>query len=195
MRYVIALLLIIQSFVSFAYSPKDGDIIFHSSKSAQSQAIQQATKSPYSHMGIIFIQNGQPYVFEAASKVKYTPLQEWIDRGIGKKYLVKRLATGELDSTSISKLQNTAKTFTNKPYDILFGWSDETIYCSELVWKIYDRALNIQIGKLQKLKDFDLSSPIVQNKLKQRYGKNIPYNEQVIAPSAMFDSPLLVTVD
>ncbi|MBW1915217.1 MAG: hypothetical protein JRI86_09795 [Deltaproteobacteria bacterium] len=33
--------------------PQDGDIIFHTSRSEQDLVIQKATKSPYSHMGIV----------------------------------------------------------------------------------------------------------------------------------------------
>src|SRR5690606_5876902 len=37
---------------------QNGDIIFQTSKSSQSQAIQLATKSKYSHMGIIYESEG-----------------------------------------------------------------------------------------------------------------------------------------
>lgn len=56
----------------------DGDIIFHTSLSAQSSAIQKATHSRYSHMGIIFLKSGEPYVYEAIRTVQYTPLKKWI---------------------------------------------------------------------------------------------------------------------
>ena len=46
---------------------KDGDVIFQTSLSSQSVAIQRATHSRYSHMGIIFFRSGQPYVFEASA--------------------------------------------------------------------------------------------------------------------------------
>ena len=58
----------------------DGDIIFQTSKSSQSLAIQRATGSRYSHMGLIFLRAGKPFVFEAVSPVKYTPLDQWIAR-------------------------------------------------------------------------------------------------------------------
>jgi uncharacterized protein YycO len=74
---------------------------------------------------------------------------------------------------------------------LAFGWSDEKIYCSELVWKIYKRGADVEIGKLQQLSDFDLSSDIVKAKLKERYGDNIPMNETVISPAAIFESQLL----
>ena len=51
-----------------------GDIIFHISKSQQSLVIQQATDSPYSHMGMIVNKNGQTWVLEAIQPVQYTAL-------------------------------------------------------------------------------------------------------------------------
>ncbi len=81
-----------------------------------------------------------------------------------------------------------------KDYDLAFGWSDDKIYCSELVWKIYQRATGIEVGKIQKLKEFDLSNDAVKQKMKERYGNNIPMNETVISPGAIFDSELLMTV-
>lgn len=68
------------------------------------------------------------------------------------------------------------------------------MYCSELVWKLYDRALGLRIGELQRLKDFNLDDPAVRAKLRERYGDRIPLEETVISPVAMFRSPLLVTV-
>ena len=63
-----------------------------------------------------------------------------------------------------------------------------------MVWKVYQKALGMRIGKLQKLKEFDLNQPAVQIKLKERYGKNIPLNETVISLQAIFDAPQLETV-
>lgn len=77
---------------AFAYTPQAGDIVFHTSLSSQSIAVQAATRSPYSHMGIVLMKHGKPYVFEAVQPVKYTPLQAWLDRGKNKRYVVKRLA-------------------------------------------------------------------------------------------------------
>lgn len=60
---------------------QNGDIIFQTSTSTQSKAIQFATHSEYSHCGIIFQDKNEWYVFEAVQPVKKTPLNEWIDRG------------------------------------------------------------------------------------------------------------------
>jgi hypothetical protein len=175
---------------------RDGDLIFQTSRSSQSLAIQRATGSPYSHMGLILFRDGKPYVFEAISTVQFTALDRWIARGTGGQFVVKRLrnASKTLTPATIEKLRRAARKFEGRAYDLAFDWSDGRIYCSELVWKSYDRALGIQIGSLQRVRDFNLSDPIVQAKMRERYGSEIPLNAPVISPVAMFKSELLVTV-
>jgi uncharacterized protein YycO len=178
------------------YKPFNGDIIFQTSLSNQSKAVQLATKSPYSHMGIVYVVNGNAYVYEASRTVKLTPLHEWVNRGKYRKYIVKRLKNRNniLTEATVANMLSYGKTFEGKPYDLYFEWSDERIYCSELVWKIYEHATGLKIGKLEKLKQFDLSSQEVTKTIKERYGNSIPLNENVISPVCMFNSPLLETV-
>lgn len=178
---------------AFAWEPQTGDILFQISRSSQSKAIQLATHSAYSHTGMVVIRNGEPYVFEATGPVVYTPLPRWITRGEGGKYIVRRVSGG-LSAQQQQKLAQTAKRYLGKPYDLAFSWSDERQYCSEVVWKVYQNALGMHIGKRQKLKEFDLNQPAVRAKLKERYGNNIPLNETVISPQAVFDAPQLETV-
>lgn len=169
---------------------QNGDIIFQTSTSAQSKAIQLATKSKYSHMGMIYKKSGTTYVFEAVQPVKLTPIAEWVERGKRNRFVVKRLNNAEQVLTpSVQKeMKQLAERYLGKNYDIYFEWSDERIYCSELVWKIYKQATGIEVGRLEQLQDFDLTSAAVKQKLKERYGENIPMNEKVISPAAMFDS-------
>ena len=173
-----------------------GDIIFQTSRSPQSLAIQRATHSPYSHMGIILYRSGRPFVFEAIATVRYTPLVEWIDRGSGGHYVVKRLrdAANVLAPPRLARLRRAAESFQRRPYDPTFEWSDNRLYCSELVWKIYDRAVGVQIGGLQRLRDFDLSDVEVRARMQERYGSRVPLDEVVISPAAMFAASNLVTV-
>lgn len=46
--------------------------------------------------------------------------------------------------------------FSGKPYDLMIDRLDESMYSSEVVCEIYDRALRIQLGELQRLRDFNL---------------------------------------
>ena len=182
--------------VAASASIEDGDLIFQTSLSRQSKAIQLATHSKYSHCGIIYKVNNKLYVFEAIQPVKLTPLNEWIKRGQGGHYVIKRLknASQVLSPAVIAKMKKTGEAFSNKNYDLTFEWSDDKIYCSELIWKVYQRGAGIEIGKLQQLGEFDLTSPEIKKIMKERYGNNIPLQEQVISPAAIFDSPLLITV-
>jgi hypothetical protein len=175
---------------------RNGDLIFQASLSSQSKAIQLATKSRYSHCGIVYQEGKDFYVFEAVQPVKRTPLQKWIARGEGGKYVVKRLKNAEavLTDAVIKKMQEEGARMKGKNYDLTFEWSDDRIYCSELIWKIYQRAAGIELGKLQKLKEFDLSSRVVRKKMQERYGDNIPWEEPVVSPAAVFESDLLFTV-
>lgn len=175
---------------------RNGDIIFQTSKSSQSKAIQLATNSKYSHMGIIYEEDGQYYVYEAVQPVTLTKLNDWIERGENSHYVVKRLKDSDklLTNENLKKMKDFGEKFKGKNYDIYFEWSDDKVYCSELVWKIYKEALNIEIGDLQELREFDLTNDIVKDKMRERYGDKIPLNEKVISPASMFDSDKLLTI-
>ncbi len=175
---------------------RPGDIIFHTSRSAQSKAIQLATNSPYSHIGLVESGPEGLLVLEAVQPVKRTPVREWIARGLGGHFVVKRLkrAREVLTPRATERLRAAGARFVGKNYDAAFSWSDDRIYCSELVYKVYQDALGIEIGRVQKLRDFDLSDPVVKRKLVERYGQQIPLDETVVSPAAVFDALALDTV-
>lgn len=171
---------------------KNGDIIFIVNPSGQGKAIQLATKSKFTHVGIIFIENNKTMVYHAVEPVSVNTIEDFIAMSSDGKYEVKRLKNQELlTKETIKSMLNEAKSKLKIHYDLGFNWSDDELYCSEFVWKIYFNTLHIEIGKLRPLKEFDLSNPVVQNIMKKRYGKNIPYNEQMISPGDMFNSELL----
>lgn len=175
---------------------EEGDIIFHESKSEQATAIKLATKSKYTHVGIIFKYGKTFKVLEAIEPVKITDLPKFIERGTNDHYVIKRISNAKTKLTpeTIQKMKEYGNSLLGKHYDLYFEWSDDRIYCTELVWKLYDKFTGIQLGKLKTLRDFDLSSKPVQTLMKKRYGKNIPYAEPVISPVDMFQSNELVTV-
>ena len=175
---------------------RDGDIIFQSSPSSQSRAVELATRSPYSHMGMVFLLHGRAYVYEAAERVKFTPLDQWIARGVHGKYVVMRLRDADrlLTPRVQQRLLAVARQYEGRPYDLYFEWSDRRIYCSELVWKVYRRTLGRSLGQPQRLREFDLSHPLVRHKMRERYGNRVPLDEVVISPAAVYASPLLIKI-
>lgn len=175
---------------------RNGDIVFQSSLSGQGKAIREATGSVYTHCGIVFEDKGRLFVFEAVQPVKSTPLDTWIARGRKGHYVAKRLKNASEVLTD--EVQQTMKVegrkFKGKNYDKTFGWNDDKLYCSELVWKLYERAAGVKLCELSRLGDFDLSHPEVKRILKDRYGDTIPSDEKVVSPAAIFESDLLQTV-
>ena len=174
-----------------------GDIIFQSSESPANKAIELATHSKFSHVGVIFEYQGDLRVLEATQPVSITPLENFIKRGSGGKYAVLRLKEAEEILTDEQKKQliNKGQTWVGKKYDFVFSWNDEELYCSELVYKLYADTLQINLTQPQPLKSFDLSHPLVQEQLKLKYGKNIPYDDNMVSPQQLYESDLLEPIN
>lgn len=167
---------------------KDGDIIFQTSKSPQSEMLKMVTKSELTHCGIIFHKNGRTFVFEAVQPVKVTPLKEWISRGKDSKFTVTRLIY-DLSESNKKDMFTYAKKQLGKKYDLKFQWSENKMYCSELVWKIYTSA-GFTLSTPKKFSDYDLSSKSAKNAIKYRYGSNINLNETVVSPVDLYKSTI-----
>lgn len=69
------------------------------------------------------------------------------------------------------------------------------MYCSELVWKMYERALGIEIGAPQRRSELDLSSPAARRLADKRPGRLPHPDGLVITPQRMMDSSLLTRVE
>lgn len=177
-----------------SHSYRTGDLIFQTNKGPQSKAVNLATHSAYSHVGMILKKDHQTMVLEAVQPVKITPLKEWIARGVNGQYEVLRARKPLEIKDTQARLDSMSEAIVGKPYDLLFEWSDEKWYCSELVWKVYKEVYGIELCKLKKLKDFDLTHPYVQRIMTQRYGANYPLDQYVVAPQDLYESSLLVKV-
>ncbi|MDF3820954.1 YiiX/YebB-like N1pC/P60 family cysteine hydrolase [Leptospira sp. 96542] len=110
--------------------------------------------------------------------------------------MIKRIEDPKLrpNPKQIQKMKELGNSYLGKNYDLFFEWSNDRIYCTELVWKLYKEIPNLQVGTLKTLNDFDLSSPQVKSLMNKRYGNHIPKDEPVISPSDMFDSNILMEV-
>ena len=157
---------------------KTGDIIFQISKSNQSKAIAYATMSPWTHCGVIVYKNSKPYVLEASNVVKLTPLNDFINKGLGRIYSVYRYTD---ESVSISYDQ-----YLSRKYDSSFSWNNNLYYCSELVWKIYNNQLNVTLCTPQPLSFYNTLG--LSKMIKRR---NISDKSVFVAPVDLVHSKLL----
>lgn len=158
---------------------KEGDIVFQTSKSSQSKYIIAATKSQWSHCGIIIEKPDGLYVLEAITTVSLTPYQQWVERGHGKRVGVKRY-TDEPIKIKYSK-------YLGKRYDKAFKFGNNQWYCSELVYDIYKRQFDVELCKPRPVSDYVISG---LDKILTKRGIN--KNQLVVAPSDLYDSELLI---
>ncbi len=178
-----------------AYDLKSGDIVFQDTGGEQGEAVKAATKSPYTHCGVILEENGRLYVFEALEPVRVTPLKEWRQRS--KLFYAMRLKSPEkLNAAVFKKAHTWAKKQIGKHYDLKFQWGNDSLYCSELVWKVYQEAAGITLCEPKRFQDYFLEDPKVRKIIARRYGPEaeLPKNEPVVAPSDLAQSPLLSEV-
>lgn len=176
---------------------RDGDLVFQESRSGQSAAVALATGSRLTHMGVVLLDRGRPMVLEAVEPVRLTPFDAWRRRGAGGRVQVRRLADAEarLTPEAVARLQALGRSWLGRRYDLTFRWDDDRLYCSELAWKLYDRALGVQLGQLQRAGDLALGSPEVRRKLQERYGPGLfDPAETVVTPQAISDDPRLTAV-
>jgi len=178
------------------YAPKAGDVVFQDLESAQGQAVKLATGSQYTHCGIVFETNGNFVVYDAVGPVRMIPLQEWIRKGVNRHIVAKRLDTlrRSLTGETLEQMRQVAERHLGKEYDLVFDWGDDQMYCSELVWKVYQEGMGFELTPLRQLGSFRLDHPIVKAKLRERYGDSIPLAQPVVAPSDLFDSENLMLV-
>jgi len=179
------------------YEFQNGDIVFQSTNSSQGKAVKAATNSPWTHVGMVFFRDGEPLVIEAVQPVRITPLKSFISRSPSTFYAMRlKDSHKHINAKTMARAESYCNKQLGKNYDLQFRWSDDRIYCSELVWKVYKEAGGIELCKPRPFKSYNLQHPTVQRIAKERYGsvKNLPLDELLVAPSDLAESPLLVEV-
>ena len=182
-KVILGVLVLLMLFFGFKYCAgqtsarklKEGDLIFHTSKSEQSPLIQYATMSVLSHCGIIIEKPDGLYVLEATGKLKLTPLQEFINRGKGKQWWAKRVYD--------KSIKVSYKGLLGRPYDTSFKLDNNRYYCSELIHHIYKSQFNVELCKYRKVSDYHITG--MKKKLKQR---GINLDQKVVAPIDIYNS-------
>jgi uncharacterized protein YycO len=198
MKILLSLLLTVAPLLAqqHDYALENGDIVFQSGHRGQANAIKAATRSPWTHVGVVFNLHNQWWVFEAVQPVKYTKLEDWIKRHPSSFHARRLKDTSSITPKALKLAQAWAKAQLNKSYDLQFLWDDEKLYCSELVWKIYKHAAGIELCKPRRMDSYNLTDPKVAALIERRYGSldKLPKDAPVVAPSDLAESPLLIEV-
>ena len=134
---------------------RTGDVMLQTSRSSRSLLIQRASRSKYSHVGLVEVTPKGVYVVEAIAPVSRTPLAAWAARGVG--HAVTVLRPKGLDTVALGLVLAEARRHLGKPYDARYRWDDETLYCSELVVKAFERGAGVTVGRQQRVGDLALA--------------------------------------
>jgi Permuted papain-like amidase enzyme, YaeF/YiiX, C92 family len=178
---------------------KQGDLIFQTSHSVQSNAIMAATASVITHMGIIDKTDAGYMVIDAGKMVQQTPLTEWIERGVLGRYTVYRHT--KLTPEQAARITKDAKTYIGVPYDLYFSFDNGALYCSELPYITFKKE-GIAIGKVTKVSELNINNSLVENIIETRWedhtmcrNKSYSYkecreriiNDSLVTPSSIAD--------
>jgi len=148
---------------------KSGDIVFHTSVSRQSPAIIWATKSLYSHTGVLQKVGEDWLVFEAGGKADGTPFLEWVGKGALKRFTVMRYPG--LSESENDRLLSFLLEITGRPYDWVFLFDNVEIYCSELVYLAFD-SVGVRLGEIEKVWQLDVDNFLVEDIIKERWSSH-----------------------
>lgn len=162
----------------------NGDVVLQASKSERSALIRKASRSPYSHTGIIEVAKDGVFVIEAVQPVSRTPFAAWAKRGEGGK--VTLIRAKNVDGALVVAA---AKSFLGKPYDAKYRWDDERIYCSELVVKAFEKGASLTVGKQEALTDLALTADELQ------LARQLQVSETLVTPGSLIDAQFTVLVE
>lgn len=114
-----------------------GDLIFQTQVGrSQSLAIQASTLSPYNHVGIVSVEKGRVYVYEASSSVRKVKIEDFVKRkGTGDRFVVYRHE--DLEEGNQQRIISYARASLGKGYDTYLSWTNSRMYCSELAYKAF----------------------------------------------------------
>ena len=166
---ILMLLLAVWRWFSHAPPWREGDLVFHTSRSGQSTAIAAATLSAYTHMGILAKRGDGWVVIEATGPVKETPLREWIRRGWFGRYAVFRHPG--LTAQQTRTILTSARALRGRPYDLFFSFRNQAIYCSELAWLAYGKA-GVPVGHVQTVGSLYVGNGLADRLIRTRGGRD-----------------------
>lgn len=151
---------------------REGDIVFIETKSFQSKFVKLGMMSIWSHCGIAVNTPEGVQIMEADTTVRILPVERFIDKSVGGKYIIKRPAQQLTQPIEQDK-------WLGRWYDLQFSFDNDYVYCSELVWLIY-KEQGIELCPPIKINEhFMVRFPVMQRALEER---GISPEQYAVAP-------------
>ena len=157
---------------------QEGDVVFIESQSSQSPYIKVGTMSKWTHCGVVVNTPQGLKVLEASKTVRLTPFAKFIGSAKNDNWTVKRPDQKLEKPISYSK-------YLGMPYDLEFKFNNGKMYCSELVWLVYQDQ-DIELCKPRKVSSFLMTRIPKVKKLMQK--RHISMDQMAVAPVDLYKS-------
>lgn len=189
---------------------REGDIVFRLGDAralrgtfALSWFIARATGSPFSHTGIVAIEDGSPVVYDCSEEgVRRMPFEAWMLESVGPMG-VKRLKPEHRHGIP-GVIGYCRRVFEQEvPFDVAFGLGDDALYCLELTEKAFRSqrlvlSEPVRIGDWEHLSSFPLTALLMPAATRRVEGSPITLDQPVYLPGndrqGAWASPMLETV-
>lgn len=155
---------------------QEGDVVFIESQSSQSPYIKVGTMSKWTHCGVVVNTPEGLKILEASKTVRLTPFAKFIGSARNDNWTVKRPDQKLEKSISYSK-------YLGMPYDLEFKFNNGKMYCSELVWLVYQDQ-GVELCKPRKVSSFICTRIPRVKKLMQK--RNISMEQTAVAPVDLY---------
>jgi hypothetical protein len=189
---------------------QDGDIVFRLGDSRMARGIfplswfiAKATRSPFSHTGVVAVEDGLPMVYDCSSVgVRRQPFEVWILDCVGS-WGVKRLKP-EQRGRIPGVLSYCREKFEQQvPFDFAFRLDDSALYCLEMTEKAFRSqglvlSEPVRIGDWRDLRRYPLTSLAILYCTRLVLDQPITLDQPVYLPGSesegIWASPALETV-
>lgn len=170
------------------WAPREGDVLFQSlPRSPLVDAIEGASRSPWSHCGLVARRGDDFVVVEAFGTVRETPLEAWIARGRGGGFAVHRWT--DALAPAIPALVAAARDHLGRPYDFRYAFGNDAIYCSELVFLAFEAATGRRLAGVQTLGALEWKP--FEAVIRDLEGGPPPLDRELFTPAALAAAPEL----
>ena len=173
-----------------------GDLVFQYTNTRIAKITESVTESPVTHVGIVIRTKKGLRILEASRKVKFTSVTNFLRKSKNGWYTIWRRRDALTDKQKELLVKN-SNHWIGKSYDSKFSWSSKEIYCTELVYKMYDE-IGIKISELETIGQVldKTSSPLLSKYIKKVYGSKNKVNreENILTPFKLLSSGELTPV-
>ena len=202
--FILSCLLGTTACLSYGYRPKTGDLLFVAdTRSDFSRAIVQATAQgdslKFSHVGIVCLENGSPYVLEASSEhgVVKTGWPDFLEQAPSVEGKPGIVVMRVRKPFPVKDAIRRAESHLGEAYDWTFLPDNGKMYCSELVYEAYrfKDGSPIFSARPMNFRDAEGNLPAFWKTLFEKEGLPVPEGVPGTNPNDMRKEACLVEVD